>query len=50
VGSGVCSALINNKSGVGRQIVAVDMNGVGNPDILTSDRKGAFSFFNNINK
>ena len=39
--------LINNNSGVGTQILAVDMNGDGKPDILTSARKGAFVFFNN---
>ncbi len=41
--------LINNNSGAGTQIVAIDMNGDGKPDILTSARKGAFIFFNNIN-
>jgi len=41
--------LINNNSGVGTQIVAIDMNGDGKPDILTSARKGAFIFFNNVN-
>jgi FG-GAP-like repeat len=41
--------LINNNSGVGTQIVAIDMNGDGKPDILSSARKGAFIFFNNIN-
>jgi hypothetical protein len=42
--------LINNNSGVGTQIVAIDMNGDGKPDILTSARKGAFIFFNNVKK
>jgi hypothetical protein len=40
--------LINNNSGVGTQIEATDMNGDGKPDILTSARKGAFIFFNEI--
>lgn len=40
--------LINNNSGVGTQIEAKDMNGDGKPDILTSARKGAFIFFNEI--
>jgi len=40
--------LINNNSGVGTQIMAVDMNGDGKPDILTSARKGAFIFLNQI--
>jgi len=40
--------MINNNSGVGTQIMAVDMNGDGKPDILTSARKGAFIFFNQI--
>jgi hypothetical protein len=40
--------LINNNSGVGTQIMAVDMNGDGKPDVLTSARKGAFIFFNQI--
>jgi hypothetical protein len=40
--------LFNNNSGVGTQIVAIDMNGDGKPDILTSARKGAFIFFNNV--
>lgn len=42
--------LINNNSGVGTQIVAVDMNGDGKPDVLTSARKGAFIFFNDLPK
>jgi len=41
--------LINNNSGVGTQIVAIDMNGDGKPDILTSARKGAFIFVNQTN-
>jgi FG-GAP repeat len=41
--------LINNNSGVGTQIVAIDINGDGRPDILISGRKGACIFFNNVN-
>ena len=42
--------LINNNSGGGTQLWAVDMNGDGRPDVLTSSRKGAFIFFNDIPK
>ncbi len=38
--------LVNNRSGVGVQVVTGDVNGDGKPDILTSARKGAFVFFN----
>jgi hypothetical protein len=40
--------LINNNSGVGDQIMTVDLTGKGKPDILTSTRRGSFIFFNNI--
>jgi hypothetical protein len=40
--------LINNRSGVGVQVVAADIDGDGKPDVLTSARKGTFIFFNNI--
>lgn len=40
--------LIHNHSGVGTQIEVTDVNGDGKPDVLTSARKGAFVFFNNI--
>jgi hypothetical protein len=40
--------LVNNNSGVGDQIQAVDINGDGKPDVLTSSRKGTFIFFNNL--
>src|SRR5205085_124173 len=36
--------LINNYVGLGCQIVVVDMNGDGRPDVLTAARKGAFVF------
>jgi hypothetical protein len=38
--------LVNNNSGVGTQILAVDMNSDGKVDILTAARKGVFIFFN----
>lgn len=47
-GSGVefIPHLIHNDSGVGTQILAVDMNGDGKPDVLTTARKGTFLFIN----
>src|SRR5436309_686524 len=42
--------LINNNSGLGTQIVTADMNGDGTPDVLTTARKGAFIFFNELSK
>jgi hypothetical protein len=42
--------LVNNNSGVGDQIQAVDVNGDGKPDVLTSSKKGTFIFFNNLPK
>lgn len=38
--------LINNRSGVGSQFVVKDMNGDGAPDIVISDVKGTFIFWN----
>lgn len=38
--------LINNNSGVGTQIMAVDIDGDGKADVLTSARKGTFVFLN----
>ncbi len=38
--------LINNQSGLGVQVVAVDINGDGTPEVLSAARKGAFVFFN----
>jgi hypothetical protein len=38
--------MINNNSGLGTQIWAVDVNGDGAPDVLTTARKGAFVFLN----
>lgn len=37
--------LIDDASGVGTQIVTVDLNGDGTPDILTVSKLGAFVFF-----
>jgi hypothetical protein len=42
--------LVDNDSGVGTQIAAVDVDGDGAPDILTVARKGAFVFFNRLRK
>jgi hypothetical protein len=38
--------LIDDKSGVGVQVVAADVNGDGRPDILTVSKLGAFLFLN----
>jgi hypothetical protein len=38
--------MINNRSGVGVQVVAADVDGDGKPDIVTSARKGTFVFYN----
>ena len=38
--------LIDNQSGLGVQVVAVDVNGDGTPEVLSAARKGAFVFFN----
>jgi hypothetical protein len=40
--------LINNDSGVGDQIEAVDLNGDGKPDVLTSSKIGSYIFFNDL--
>jgi hypothetical protein len=42
--------LINDNSAVGTQIVAVDMNKDGAPDVLTATRRGTFVFFNTRKK
>jgi hypothetical protein len=42
--------LINNYVALGTQIQAVDVNGDGKPDVLTSARKGAFIFLNNFKR
>jgi hypothetical protein len=36
--------LIDNDSGVGTQVVAGDINGDGLPDVVVSNKKGAFVF------
>ncbi|MDE3195039.1 MAG: VCBS repeat-containing protein [Acidobacteriota bacterium] len=40
--------LINNRSGVGSQFVVRDMNGDGAPDVVISDVKGTFIFWNQM--
>jgi hypothetical protein len=40
--------LIHNRSGVGSQFVAVDVNKDGAPDIITSVNRGTFIFFNKL--
>lgn len=42
--------LVDNDSGIGTQVAAVDVDGDGAPDILTVGRKGAFVFFNRLLK
>jgi len=42
--------LVNNFTGLGTQIQAVDVNGDGKPDVLTAARKGVFIFLNNIKR
>jgi len=40
--------LIHNRSGVGSQFVVTDLNGDGAPDIVVSDAKGTFIFWNQM--
>ena len=40
--------LIHNRSGVGSQFVAVDVNHDGAPDIITSVNRGTFIFYNKL--
>ena len=40
--------LIHNRSGVGSQFVVTDLNGDGAPDIVISDVKGTFIFWNQM--
>lgn len=40
--------LIHNRSGVGSQFVVKDLNGDGAPDIVISDAKGTFVFWNQM--
>jgi len=40
--------LIHNRSGVGSHLQAVDLNGDGTPDIITSTNRGTFVFFNQM--
>ena len=42
--------LIDNDSGVGRQIGVADVNGDGRPDLLIGNKKGAFVFLNEAKK
>jgi hypothetical protein len=42
--------MIDNDSGVGTQLVAVDINKDGKPDVVAAQRKGIMVFFNNIGK
>jgi hypothetical protein len=38
--------IINNYAGIGGQIAVIDMNNDKRPDVLTSQRKGAYIFLN----
>jgi hypothetical protein len=40
--------LIHNRSGVGSQFVVTDLNGDGAPDVVVSDAKGTFIFWNQM--
>ena len=40
--------LIHNRSGVGSHLAAVDLNGDGAIDILTSTNRGTFIFWNKM--
>jgi hypothetical protein len=40
--------LIDNRSGVGSQFVVTDLNGDGAPDVVISDAKGTFIFWNQM--
>ena len=40
--------LIDSSSGVGTSMLVTDLNGDGQPDVLTASRMGTFVFFNNI--
>lgn len=40
--------LVHNRSGVGSQFVVTDLNGDGAPDIVTSNVKGTFIFWNQM--
>jgi hypothetical protein len=42
--------MIDNASGVGTQLVAVDVNKDGKPDVLSAQRKGIMVFLNNVPK
>jgi FG-GAP-like repeat len=42
--------MINNRADIGTQVIAVDLNGDGKPDVVAAARTGAFVFFNNLKK
>jgi len=41
--------LIDDASGVGTQVVAVDLNGDGRSDVVVANKKGAFVFLQTTN-
>lgn len=45
-GAELVPVLIHNRSGVGSQIMAIDLNKDGNVDLLTSNNRGTFIFWN----
>ena len=40
--------MINNRADIGTQLIAVDLNGDGKPDVAAAGRTGALVFFNNL--
>jgi hypothetical protein len=42
--------MISNRADIGTQVIAVDLNGDGKPDVSAGGRTGAFVFFNNPKK
>jgi len=45
-GAELVPELVHNQSGAGSQVLAVDLNGDGAVDLVTSTTQGAFAFFN----